>query len=264
MTFDHANFNFTLTLECNYKCEYCLQGTFQNEKKFLNFKMFSLIIDKIFKSKLKSLDITLMGGELSTDEKYLEYFEYLFKKQLETNIHLCINFLSNYSVDSFFKKLINLHKTYSSTTLHLDLTLHKDYSTNYKKIISRLKEDILYINKNFTINISFLENFSIISKKNSYYKNYKEFGENINNPNVKIIFSQLRNFKDCPPIKNPGKRLCNALYYLITPDGKIIDPCRNITTTFLSFKIVTKVITCNKPCPCPFLKTEFTQVIINE
>jgi len=263
LSLDHANISFELTHECNYKCSYCLQGCTQNEKKYLNIKMFKLIVDKLFKSDLKSLSITLMGGELSTDEKYLEYFEYIFKKQIPNTIALKIDFLSNYSEDSFFKKLINLHKLYPNIKIDLILTLHKQYSiNNCSKIISRLKEDSEYNNKNFCIDVCFLENFSKISKEDSYYKYYKNFFENSNKKNLKAVFTQLRKYDNCPLSKNPGKRLCNVLYYSVTPDGKITDQCRNITTNFINFKLSKHPILCNKACPCPFLEDDFTQKLV--
>lgn len=266
MTFTHTNVCFTLTHECNFACDYCIQGKLQNKSEFLNLKMFKIIVNKIFKSDLKSMDLTLMGGEISTDEKYLDYFQYIFELNKKSNIKLYVNFLTNYSKNDFIKKLINLHKLYPETDLNISITLHKDYC-NPKNIIPRLYEIAKEITKTFTVELSFLENFSVFKAEETYYKYYKKDVKYLNKKygdKFEYNFIQLRNYENCPIDINPGKRRCNALYYEITPEGKIKDMCRNKTFNFMNFKLIKKEIICDSACPCPFLYDEFKQELINE
>jgi len=267
MTFNHANFNFILTYNCNYNCEYCLQGSDHTKTTFLSLKMFSIIIDKIFKMDFKSIDITLMGGELSTDEKYLEYFEYIYKLNAKYQKQVHIVFLTNFSTLSFYKKLLSMTKLYN-IELEIEFTLHSNYVKNSSYVIKKMDEYLTFAKNinNVENTFIFLENFLKFSKEDTYYNNFKNPLKELNNKyHFGTKFEQLRQFKDCPTyLTTSAPRRCNALYYKITPDGKIRDECRNIKYNFINLKFIKKEIICTKPCPCPFLENEFTQVLIND
>lgn len=252
MKFDHANFNFTITNYCNYSCSYCIQGNYQNETEMISPKIFKLIIKKIFKEakgKLKSLDFTLMGGELSTlDTK--EYFQ-IIKDETPDELQVCINFLTNFSGEiDYFLFLDSI--TQPNITVVIDSTLHENYSTNVSK---RIKDKILLLkDTSLELKFSFLEGMI----PNKVIHIYKDFFEE---HGIEFKIEKLRGVGYITADSSRTVR-CNALYYNILPDAKIRDTCRGIQFNFLTFKFQQKEIVCSKECPCPFLKTEFTQVEI--
>lgn len=74
---------FMLTPFCNLSCEYCYYGDYNNKKK-LNYKIFTRIVDKLYhklsQDETISTDIIIRGGELAIDMDNLKYFEYLINK----------------------------------------------------------------------------------------------------------------------------------------------------------------------------------------
>lgn len=248
LDFYHANFNFTITNLCNYKCSYCIQGNYQNNTKFLSPKLFRLIIKKIFleasKSKLKTLDITLMGGELSNIPTTIQYFQ-IIKEETPNNINICINFLTNFSGEiNYFLSLDSIRQ--SNINVVIDSTLHKDYviSNSFK-----IKKKILdLLDTSLELKFTFLEK-----------EVQEQYGDYLDTNKIPWTQEEIRSVGY---IKETSKKevRCNALYYNIFPDAKIIDVCRNKTMNFLTFKFEQKEILCRKECPCPFLKIEFQRI----
>jgi len=237
----HINLNFTLTNNCNFKCSYCIQGSLQTRTKILDIKVFRNIIVKIFKEVKKynfeTMDITLMGGELSTNNKFLEYFKLLFKYLNELNIKVSLNFLSNLSGNlSFFKELLKYQND------NISLTLIGSIHSEFKSI--KKLESIYKLYRNL-LELSFLED-----------KVYAKFKDFIIDNNIVTNFIDIRE-----PLANEKKikniKICNAQYFNIFPDGEIKDVCRNFKFNYRNFKIINKEIKCNKECPCPFLANEF-------
>jgi len=268
MTFDHANFNFVLTHECNYRCPYCIQGHLQNDKNFLNFKMFTLIINKIFEMDFKSINISLSGGELSSDEKYLKYFEYVLKINEKYNKMVTIEFLSNFSVLPFYKKLLLIIDKYKNTKIEFLFSLHKNYVDNVTKTMNKITDYLIHAQKvkNIENVFIFLENYLKIPKDKTYYKNFeKPLNKLRKTYKFNIKLEQLRQFKDCPDsLTTSTLRRCNALYYTIEPSGKIQDLCRGKIFNFMNLKFIKNEIICSRHCPCSFLEREFTQILIGE
>jgi len=272
MNFDHASVTCTVTYACNYNCTYCSQNQFLKNPKTLSIKIFKILIDKIFKENLKTLDFSLLGGELSTDFKYLEYFEYILSKNKEQFLNntyldnLNIVFLSNFSgTDLFFIKLIEIIEKYKvpNLTFNFEITIHKEYS-HPEKIIKKLENFHNYIKslKNIYLIVNFLDDYQKLKIKETYYKDYEIFDKYLDiqeTSKFKVFFKQLIT-NEIPLKKTNQKRLCNALYYNITPDGKIVDTCRDITLNFINFKFIKNTIHCSKTCPCEHLNTEFNQL----
>jgi len=247
LNFEHMNINFTITENCNFRCSYCIQGTNQNSQKILSLKLFELILNKIkleaIDKNIKTIDITLMGGELSTDFKFLKYFEKLTIFQ-STDLKIHVNFLTNFSGNIlFFKHLDNMF----DNQLTFDISIHPEYITN--NFLNKINNFYCSVKNNIILNQLYSKNLLM-----SAYDIEEKLNKNIKVNKIKI---RTNGYIDN---KNTDIRYCNALYYLISPDGKILDPCRNKKFNFVNFKIVKKIIECSKACPCPFLETEFVQI----
>jgi pyruvate-formate lyase-activating enzyme len=259
LVFNHININFTLTESCNFKCSYCIQGFNQDSPIVLNINYFELILKKlkkeIIKNKITSLDITLMGGELSTQINFLNYFELINKVFENSSIEVHVNFLTNFSGNfNFFEKLNNMFNKISIT---FDISIHPEYFTkiNLSKIIKFIN---IIDNKNDIIINYLYSNYIFIPDFELELDKLKLLNKKI------IINKTLIRKAGYIDKKRTIGRYCNALYYLVFPDGKIIDQCRQKEFNFINFKVIPKIIECYRECPCPFLEKEFVQINKNQ
>ncbi len=261
MTFNKANITFTLTNKCNYRCSYCIQGQLQKEEDFLDLNAFKFIILNIKKQAciagIKEIDLSIMGGEISIIPETLEYFQYVFDTFQDTDIKLQLQLLTNFSAGiKYYQDLIKICN--DNITSVIDITLHEEYTN--ASTFPKIKEKLEILKEGLIDDTKITFNFLISNDKEQqehylYKVAYPYILESQDVFNISTC-----NITDTNVRKNQIRR-CNAMYYNINPDGKILDTCRNIMfQSALKFKFIKKEIICTRECPCEFLEHDFLQL----
>jgi len=214
---------FILTYKCNYNCSYCYQKEDRKNQFNISLKNFEIYI-KFFKKFFNKLNITLMGGELSINDNYLKYFNYL--NQNPQKIYK-INFTTNFSNPEFIYKLYKFKNIIS--LLEINITKHIGKEINIDKLLELDKNERIILNY-------FKEDkyFNVADLKNKV-KNIIFIERSINNE----IF--INNFK----------KICLPYFFKIDKRG-IYDFCRNQKyKNLLNLKrnlLNLKSINCQKQC----------------
>jgi organic radical activating enzyme len=280
LEFTQVEIAIEFTEFCNLRCHYCCQNYEHKDTSVIPFKNFKIFMDLFFKKLSQNknkihLDISLLGGELSVlykENEYFKYFEYLVKLIDKYKIDSTFILLSNFTGDiEFFQDFINLETKYVKTELHI--TFHETYFTTSKKINKAFdKLWNLKFKKDFKLDIAFLENES---------KNFKtmkklfddEYSKRGLPKNIKIISDKLLKTglnkngefglevskRDEDSVNNI--KYCNVLQFEFDiPNLLIIDECRDIKKSILSWKLPENFVKCDRNCPYPSLWENFLQL----
>ena len=267
-----VEFSINLSTYCNWNCSYCSENTDKNNRNKLNFKIFKLLIKKVFlefhKSGITFCSLSLLGGELSIDDDYLNYFEFLLQESQQYEFILEFDLITNFTGSvNFFNSFCDFKLKFPKHKYIISVTLHEEYYLKKEDIVKIIHKIDRIVTNGIMVDLRVLISDSPLNKKLQQFI-LEIFGndeKNIKFPKIKISTDKLinydfNNFEYGYKLKSQKYRYCDALYYSFK-NNKIHDSCRNKDYTFLNFKIVKKLIHCNKMCPCSHLNTTFNKYI---
>jgi hypothetical protein len=260
-----------LTFFCNWKCSYCCQNVDHNDTNLISAKTYKLLLYKFLsevkKENIPNIEITLMGGELSTNKEFLKHFEITFELLHKFNINadsILIVFSTNFSGNfDFFNELMDINNNYPTINFCMNISIHEEYYQQEEKILKFIEK----VNKikNMIIDIQFLEskNPKFINCFNLFKKHFDKLNKKINIISTPLIQKGLAKENNCgiDISKKINSRLCDVLTYSIM-NNKIIDRCKNKEYNFGNFKIDKTLYKCDKICPCSYMPDEFNQLPI--